>query len=123
MLLVAEPAAVPPGAAGIDGQAEPLHDERKARLTELGRQIARIRHDVNGVLAVGVVPTARSPTEDFPHQVGRTVGVGPIDTGVPDRLLVSRHATVDSLGDGTSEHTEQAEDHERPGIRRGGEDG
>src|SRR5262249_11193874 len=53
------PEAAPPlsGAAGIRAQRELLDQERKPRLGELGRLIARVRHDVNGVASVGIVST------------------------------------------------------------------
>jgi hypothetical protein len=58
VLLVAQPAAELAGTAGVDGQAQPLDQERESRLGELGGQVARVRYDVDGVLAVGVVPPA-----------------------------------------------------------------
>ena len=118
VLLVAEAAAVPPGAAGVDGQAEPLDQEREPRLGELGRQVARVGHHVDGVLAVGVVAAAGAAAEHLAHEVRRAVGVLAVHAGVADRLLVGGHPAVDGLGEHAGEHAEQPQDHERAGVGR-----
>ena len=58
-LLIAEPAAPLPGAAGIGAQRELLHDEGKLGLGEFRRLIARIRDDVNCIIAVGIIAPTR----------------------------------------------------------------
>src|SRR5690606_31032323 len=58
VLVVAEAAAVHAGPAGVAGQAEPLDPERPAGLGELDGDVARVGHDVDGVLAVGVPAAA-----------------------------------------------------------------
>src|SRR3954471_18137131 len=63
MLFVAEPAAPLAGAARIRAQRELLDQQRKSRLGEFGRLVARIRHDVDGVVAVGVVTPAGPATQ------------------------------------------------------------
>jgi hypothetical protein len=60
VLLVAQSAPIAARATGIHGEAEALDDEREAPLGELGRQVPRVRDDVDGVLAVGVVAPARA---------------------------------------------------------------
>ena len=122
LLLVAEPTAVAPGAAGVDGQPEPLDDEREAALGELGRQVARVGHDVDGVLAVGVVAPAGAAAEHLAHEVVVAVAVLAVDPGVADRLLVGRHPAVDGLGDHAGQHPEQPQDDEGPRVGRRGED-
>ena len=122
VLLVAEAAAVAPGAAGVDGQPEPLDDEREPALGELGRQVARVGHDVDGVLAVGVVAPARAAAEHLAHEVVVAVAVLAVDAGVADRLLVGRHPAVDRLGDDAGEHAEQPQDDEGAGVGRRRED-
>src|SRR5690606_33618180 len=67
VLLVAQSAAVAPGATAVDGEPEALDDEREAALGELGRQVAAVGDDVDGVLTVGVVAAARATAEDLPH--------------------------------------------------------
>src|SRR5262249_56031714 len=61
VLLVSQPAPPLADAAGIRAQRELLDQQRKPRLGELGRLIARVRHDVDGGASVGIVSTARTP--------------------------------------------------------------
>ena len=80
------------------------------------RQVPGVGHDVDGVLAVGVVAAAGAAAEHLAHQVRRAVQVGAVDAGVADRLLVGRHPAVDRLGEHAGEHAEQPQDHERAGV-------
>ena len=121
-LLVAKAAAELPGPARVGRQPESLDDEREPGLGELGRQVPRVRDDMDGVLAVGVVAAAGTAAEHLAHQVRLTCGIGAVDAGVPDRLLVGRHPPADRLGQHAGQHAEQPQDHERAGVRGGGED-
>jgi hypothetical protein len=68
----AEAAAVATGATGVHRQAEALHPEGEPAFGELRRQVPRIRHDVDGVFAVGVVAAAgTAAAADFPSSDSR----------------------------------------------------
>src|SRR5262249_16750807 len=88
VLLVSQPAPPLAGAAGIRAQRELLDQQRKPRLGELGRLIARVRHDVNGVAAVGVVAAARAAAQHLAREKRLAVGVMTEETGVTNGLLV-----------------------------------
>ena len=77
-----------------------------------------VGHDVDGVLAVGVVAPARAAAEHLAHEVVVAVAVLAVDAGVADRLLVGRHPAVDGLGDDAGEHAEQPQDDEGAGVGR-----
>ena len=122
VLLVAEAAAELARSPAVHRQRQRLDAEREARLGELGRQVPRVGHDVDGVLAVGVVAAAGAAAEHLAHQVGPAVEVVAVDAGVADRLLVGGHPAVDRLGDHAGEHAEQPQDHEGAGVGRRRED-
>ena len=99
VLVVPEPAAALPRAARVGAQAEPLDDDREAILGELRRLVPRVGHDVDRVVAVGVVPPARAAADHLAREEGPTVRVGAVEPGIADRLLVGRHAPAGRLRD------------------------
>ena len=66
-LAVAQPATPFARPARIRGEAKRLDQQRKARLGELGRLIARVRHNVNGVIAIGIIAPAGTATQHLPR--------------------------------------------------------
>ncbi len=120
MLVVAEPAATLAGAARIRREPEMLHQHRKARLGEFGGLVARIRHDVNRVVAVGVIAPAGAAADHLAGQERLAVAIVAEEAGVADGFLIGRNAAADRLGDDAGEKTETAQQHERPRIGRRG---
>src|SRR4029077_9073634 len=118
MLFVAEPAAPRAGAAGIRAQRELLDQQRKSRLGEFGRLIARVRHDVDGVVTVGVITPARPAAQHLAGEERLAGLVDAVESGVADGLLVRGHAPVHGLGDDAGEESQAAQQHE--GTRVGG---
>src|ERR1700733_11068803 len=116
MLVVAEPAAALAGAAGIGAQRELLDQERKARLGEFGRLIARVGHDVNGIVAVGVIATAGAAAQDLARQEWFAVAAGAVKAGVADGLLVRRHLPLGGLRHHAGQKPDTAQQHERARI-------
>lgn len=92
--------------------------EREPRLGELGRLIARIRHDVDGVIAVGMVAPARAAAEHLARQKGSAGMVLAEGAGVADRLLIGRHRPVRRLSDDACEQAEATQQHEGACIGR-----
>ena len=84
-------------------------------MNSVGR-LRRVGHDVDRVLAVGVVAPARAAAEHLAHEVVVAVAVLAVDAGVADRLLVGRHPAVDGLRDDPGEHAEQTQDDEGAGV-------
>src|SRR5215472_15125029 len=119
VLLVPEAAPPLAGAAGIRAQRELLDQQRKPRLGELGRLIARVRHDVNGVASVGIVSTARAAAEHLAREKRLAVGVLAEEAGVTNGLLVGRHPALDRLRHHPRQQPEAPQQHERARIGRG----
>src|SRR5699024_6442167 len=98
-LLIAEPAAELAGTARINGQSQAFDDEREPRFGEFCRQITRVGYHVDGVLAVRIIASARSPAEHLTHQVRTAFQIFAVDAGIADRLLIGGHIAVDGFGD------------------------
>ena len=101
-------------------QRELLDQQRKARLGKFRGLVAGIRHDVNGIVAVGVVSPAGAAAEHFAREKWLAVGIAAEEAGISDGLLVGGHAALDRLRDHAREQPETAQQHEgaRIGCRR-----
>ena len=94
-------------------QRQLFDQQRKPRLGEFGRLIAQIRHDVDGVVAVGVITAAGTSAENLAGEERLAVAVGAVKSGVADGLLIGRHAPLRGLRHDAGEQAETAQQHER----------
>ena len=119
MLFVAKAAPPLAGAAGVCAQRQLLDQQRKPRLREFGGLVARVGHDVDGVASIGVTATARAAAQHLAGEERLAVIILTEEAGVPNSLLVRRHAAFDCLRHDARQQSEAAQQHERARIGGG----
>src|SRR5262249_36402392 len=97
VFLIAKPAASLARPAGVPSQSEVLDRERKTGLGELGGLVAGVWDDVNGIVAVGIVPTTGAAAEDLTGEERLAVEIATEEAGISDGFLIGRHAAFDRL--------------------------